>query len=109
MWNFNFFMSKNENFSLSMAIIIFHEKNSLFDMKPLKIDFDLLINLRQPRALEVKYQARILHLKFSKIFTVLKTRSAGTSEIVIAQRVIRKSETTRKIMHSGAPGCPRSN
>ena len=53
-----------------MTIIIFHEKFSLFDMKPLKIAFDLLINLRQPRALEVKYQARILHLKFSKIFVI---------------------------------------
>ena len=85
MWNFNFFMSKNENFSLSMAIIIFHEKNSIFDIKPLKIAFDLLINLRQPRALEVKYQARILHLKFSKIFAFLKNRSGISSEIIIAQ------------------------
>ena len=85
MWNFKCFMSKNEHFSLSMAIIIFHEKKSLFDMKPLKIAFDLLINLRQPRALEVKHQARILHLKFSKFFTFLENRSAGTSEIIIAQ------------------------
>ena len=68
-----------------MTIIIFHEKFSLFDMKPLKIAFDLLINLRQPRALEVKYQARILHLKFSKIFTFLKNRSLGSSENIIAQ------------------------
>ena len=71
---------KNEKCSLFITMTMFHEKFPLFDMKPLKIALCLLINLRQTRALEVRYQARIFHVKKLKIFTFLKNRSARTTE-----------------------------